>query len=89
MHRHLRRERPRTPAPFDPPRRLVVVGPCRLVRNPVYLGAGLALAGAALFYESWVLLGYCVVFTLVMSLFVVVYESGGGPDSTISNIPNA
>jgi protein-S-isoprenylcysteine O-methyltransferase Ste14 len=63
-----------TPAPFDPPRRLVVVGPYRLVRNPMYLGAGLALAGAALFYESWALLGYCAVFTLVMSLFVVVYE---------------
>ena len=47
-----------TPAPFDPPRRLVVVGPYRLVRNPMYVGAGLALAGAALFYESWALLGY-------------------------------
>lgn len=63
-----------TPAPFDPPRRLVVVGPYRLVRNPMYLGAGLALAGAALFYESWALLGYCAAFALVMCLFVVVYE---------------
>jgi protein-S-isoprenylcysteine O-methyltransferase Ste14 len=63
-----------TPAPFDPPRRLVVVGPYRLVRNPMYLGAGLALAGAALFYESWALLGYTAAFALVMYLFVVVYE---------------
>jgi protein-S-isoprenylcysteine O-methyltransferase Ste14 len=63
-----------TPAPFDPPRRLVVVGPYRLVRNPMYLGAGLALAGAALFYQSWALLGYSVAFALVMYLFVVVYE---------------
>jgi len=63
-----------TPAPFDPPRRLVVVGPYRLVRNPMYIGAGLALAGAALFYESWALLGYGAVFALVMHLFVVVYE---------------
>jgi protein-S-isoprenylcysteine O-methyltransferase Ste14 len=63
-----------TPAPFDPPRRLVVVGPYRLVRNPMYLGAGLALAGAALFYQSWALLGYSVAFALVMYLFVVVHE---------------
>jgi len=41
-----------TPAPFDPPRRLVIRGLYRFVRNPMYIGAGLALAGAALFYES-------------------------------------
>jgi protein-S-isoprenylcysteine O-methyltransferase Ste14 len=63
-----------TPAPFDPPRLLVDVGPYRLVRNPMYIGAGLALAGAALFYESWALLGYCVLFALVAHLFVVLYE---------------
>jgi len=39
-----------TPAPFDPPRHLVVAGPYRYVRNPMYIGAGLALAGAAIFY---------------------------------------
>ncbi len=63
-----------TPAPFDPPRRLVVVGPYRLVRNPMYIGAVLALAGAALFYESWALLGYCAAFAFVSHLFVVGYE---------------
>ncbi|OFW22708.1 MAG: hypothetical protein A3H97_06685 [Acidobacteria bacterium RIFCSPLOWO2_02_FULL_65_29] len=30
-----------TPAPFDPPRRLVVRGPYGIVRNPMYVGAGL------------------------------------------------
>src|SRR6476620_10186478 len=47
-----------TPAPFDPPRKLVVRGPYRFVRNPMYIGAALALAGAALFYESWPILAY-------------------------------
>jgi protein-S-isoprenylcysteine O-methyltransferase Ste14 len=63
-----------TPAPFDPPRRLVDAGPYRFVRNPMYIGAALALTGAALFYQSWALLGYCAIFALVMHLFVVLYE---------------
>lgn len=63
-----------TPAPFDPPRRLVIQGPYRFVRNPMYVGAGLALASAALFYESLPLLGYTVLFFLATHLFVVWYE---------------
>lgn len=63
-----------TPAPFDPPRLLVDVGPYRYVRNPMYIGAGLALAGAALFYQSWALLGYCVILVVITHLFVTLYE---------------
>ncbi len=63
-----------TPAPFDPPRRLVIRGPYRFVRNPMYIGAGLALVGAALFYESLPLLVYGGVFLLACHLFVVSYE---------------
>ena len=63
-----------TPAPFDPPRRLVIQGPYCFVRNPMYIGAGLALAGAALFYESLPLLGYTCLFFLATHLFVLWYE---------------
>jgi protein-S-isoprenylcysteine O-methyltransferase Ste14 len=63
-----------TPAPFDPPRRLVVRGPYKFVRNPMYIGAGMALAGAALFYESVILASYVAVFLLIMHAFVVWYE---------------
>ena len=63
-----------TPAPFDPPRRLVIQGPYHFVRNPMYIGAGLALAGAALFYESLPLMGYSCLFLLAAHLFVVCYE---------------
>ena len=63
-----------TPAPFDPPRRLVELGPYRVVRNPMYLGAALALAAAARFYQSLALLGYTVAFGLVTHLFVISYE---------------
>ena len=47
-----------TPAPFDPPRRLVVRGPYRFVRDPMYFGAGFVLAGAAVIYRSLMLFGY-------------------------------
>jgi protein-S-isoprenylcysteine O-methyltransferase Ste14 len=63
-----------TPAPFDPPRRLVVRGPYRWVRNPMYLGAGIALGGASLFYQSLQLLGYTALFFLITHLFVLGYE---------------
>jgi len=63
-----------TPAPFDPPRRLVTQGPYRVVRNPMYIGAVFALAGAALYYESGPLVGYTALFVLATHLFVVWYE---------------
>lgn len=63
-----------TPAPFDPPRRLVVRGPYRRVRNPMYLGAGLALAGAALYFQAPWLLAYTVLFFIITHLFAVLYE---------------
>jgi protein-S-isoprenylcysteine O-methyltransferase Ste14 len=63
-----------TPAPFDPPRRLVVSGPYRYVRNPMYIGAGLALLGASLFYGSAALLGFTAFFALVTHSFVILYE---------------
>ncbi len=63
-----------TPAPFDPPRKLVIRGPYRFVRNPMYIGAGMTLAGAALYYQSLPLLGYTALFFLVTHLFVVLYE---------------
>jgi protein-S-isoprenylcysteine O-methyltransferase Ste14 len=63
-----------TPAPFDPPRTLVVRGPYRHVRNPMYLGASLALGGAALFFRSAPLLGYLGVFWIATHAFVVWYE---------------
>src|SRR5215472_5031514 len=63
-----------TPAPFDPPRKLVIRGPYRFVRNPMYIGAGMTLAGAALYYESPSLFIYTAVFFLITHLFVVLYE---------------
>ena len=63
-----------TPLPFDPPRRLVVRGPYRFVRNPMAIGVGSALGGLALFYESRGLAALVGGFFLVIHLFVVLYE---------------
>jgi protein-S-isoprenylcysteine O-methyltransferase Ste14 len=40
----------------------------------MYIGAGLALAGAALFYESASLLTYSGIFLIATHVFVVCYE---------------
>ena len=63
-----------TPAPFDPPRKLVIRGPYQFVRNPMYIGAGMTLAGAALYYESLSIFIYTCSFFLITHLFVVLYE---------------
>jgi protein-S-isoprenylcysteine O-methyltransferase Ste14 len=63
-----------TPAPFDPPRKLVIRGPYRFVRNPMYIGAILTLLGLALFYGSFSILIYAGLFFLATHLFVVLYE---------------
>jgi protein-S-isoprenylcysteine O-methyltransferase Ste14 len=63
-----------TQAPFDPPRRLVVRGPYRFIRNPMYVGAGAAVVGAALFYRSISVFIYACVFLCATHLFVVWFE---------------
>jgi protein-S-isoprenylcysteine O-methyltransferase Ste14 len=63
-----------TPGPWDPPRRLVAVGPYRWVRNPIYLGAFVVIAGEAWLFTSLPLLVYAAEAAIVCHLFVVGYE---------------
>lgn len=63
-----------TPAPFDPPRHLVVRGPYQFVRNPMYSGAALIVAGSSLYYRSLALLVYGTAFLFMAHAFVVLYE---------------
>ncbi|HEY3054138.1 MAG TPA: isoprenylcysteine carboxylmethyltransferase family protein [Thermoanaerobaculia bacterium] len=65
-----------TPAPFDPPRRLVVTGLYRWVRNPMYVGMGIFLVGEALLLPSirGEMLIMVAILWVVVTLFIIVYE---------------
>ena len=63
-----------TPAPFDAPRVFVASGPYRWVRNPMYIGAFLALVGYALCGGSFTALGVAFLMLGLAHAFVVAYE---------------
>lgn len=63
-----------TPVPLDPPKRFVVKGPYRFVRNPMMLGLLLVLAGEAALYRSRAVLLYLLLAMTVMHLFVCLWE---------------
>jgi len=67
-----------TPAPFDPPRKFVAVGPYRYVRNPMYLGMALVLIGEAVLFaarESVTrIVGYGLALVTITECFVLFYE---------------
>jgi protein-S-isoprenylcysteine O-methyltransferase Ste14 len=63
-----------TPAPFDPPKSLVVRGPYRFVRNPMYVGVDLVLFSEALLFSSLKLLSYGLLVGAGFLLFVLTYE---------------
>jgi protein-S-isoprenylcysteine O-methyltransferase Ste14 len=63
-----------TPAPFDPPKSLVVRGPYRFVRNPMYVGIELVLFSEGLLFSSLKLLMYALLVGVGFHLFTVAYE---------------
>ncbi|NIV74478.1 MAG: isoprenylcysteine carboxylmethyltransferase family protein [Gammaproteobacteria bacterium] len=66
-----------TAAPWDPPRRFVVRGPYRHVRNPMITGALALLLGESLIVQSWPLFGWLVVFALGNALYIPLVEERG------------
>jgi protein-S-isoprenylcysteine O-methyltransferase Ste14 len=63
-----------TLAPWDPPKRLVVVGLYRVVRNPMYIGVLGLVAGWSLIEGSPVLGIYTMMLAVAFHLRVVFYE---------------
>ncbi len=63
-----------TPAPIDPPRRLVVRGLYRYVRNPMYVGVLLVIIGEAVLRRSWRTIEYGVAVGVLFSGLVILVE---------------
>ena len=63
-----------TPAPVAPTEQLVIRGPYRYVRNPMYLAVLSVIAGQALWLSRPVLLTYAAVVAAMFAAFVRWYE---------------
>jgi protein-S-isoprenylcysteine O-methyltransferase Ste14 len=63
-----------TPAPWDPPRKLVVRGPYRHVRNPMITSVLLMLAGEVTILRSWALAGWLLVFFAANAIYFPLSE---------------
>lgn len=63
-----------TPAPIDAPKILVARGLYQYVRNPMYIGVLLVIAGWAVFFQSWRIIVYGAAVGVLFHLFVVLVE---------------
>ena len=63
-----------TLSPMDPPRKLVIRGPYRFVRNPMYLSVSLIMLGEVLLTRSRGLFVWWAVWFALVNLIVLGYE---------------
>jgi len=63
-----------TPAPWDPPTRLVVHGPYRHVRNPMITSVLFILGAESLWFRSWPLAGWLFVFFVTNAIYFPLKE---------------
>lgn len=66
-----------TPAPWDPPRKFVVSGPYRYVRNPMLVAVNLLILAEALALSSLALLVWAVFFFLLNTVYFAFVEEPG------------
>ncbi len=66
-----------TPALFDAPREFVAAGPYRYVRNPMYIGGFLVLAGFGLAMRSGAVVLFSAVWFALFQIFVIYIEEPG------------
>ncbi len=62
------------PSPLRVPKRLVIVGPYKYVRNPMALGMSQIILGEGLYFQSIAILGYLFVLFVLGNLFLLTEE---------------
>ncbi|MDR1334437.1 MAG: isoprenylcysteine carboxylmethyltransferase family protein [Holosporaceae bacterium] len=63
-----------TAAPWDPPKKLVVVGPYCYVRNPMITSVLIMLIAESLLLESWYIFGWFTAFFLGNTVYFPFFE---------------
>ena len=66
-----------TLAPWEPPKRLVVTGPYRYVKNPMITGVLFILLGEALLLHSWPIAAWMVFFFITNAIYFPLVEEKG------------
>jgi len=63
-----------TPAPWDPIKNFVVLGPYRYVRNPMLMGVNLVLVAEALLLQSIAILLWMITFVILNTIYFALSE---------------
>lgn len=63
-----------TPAHMDPPKEFIRIGLYRYVRNPIYLGALLALVGHIFWSGSVLVIAYFLCYVIAFHILITVFE---------------
>lgn len=63
-----------TPAPWAPPKKLVIRGPYRHVRNPMLSGVLFTLGAETVLFQSWYLLSWMIVFFVIGTVYLARVE---------------
>ena len=66
-----------SPAPWDPPKKMVIRGPYRFVRNPMITGVLLMLLAEAILFRSWPIAGWMMVFFIGNVIYFPLIEEKG------------
>ncbi len=63
-----------TPAPIEPPRKIVTEGIYRYTRNPMYLGYFSIVTGQAFFFGDILLFAYLLFVILLINVYLLFFE---------------